>query len=265
MVNSDEIRLFNDLGLTSTQAKIYLHLNSIGNATAKKIADTTKTPRQDTYRILNELFNIGLIEKKITKPTEYRSVSPEKCIKILIDIRNEETKKIENEAVQIISALNFASKEISADESDSFLIGARSKEGIFLNLEKLLSELKECLFVLSPFENFYPWLFNQEKTFEDALKRGVKIKLITTSTNDEALLKFFTNEQKKHLFEVRFVSIKPKVSFGIYDKTRVLCELSVEESFLQSKALLTGNSCLLELFLHYFDSVWNEAEKQVVT
>jgi len=68
MVNSDEIRLFNDLGLTSTQAKIYLHLNSIGNVTAKKLADVAKTPRQDTYRILNELFSLGLIEKKITKP-----------------------------------------------------------------------------------------------------------------------------------------------------------------------------------------------------
>jgi len=265
MVNSDEIRLFNDLGLTSTQAKIYLHLNSIGNATAKKIVDTAKTPRQDTYRVLNELFSLGLIEKKITKPVEYRAVPPEECLKILIYTRNEETKKIENEAARIISTLNFASKEISVDESDLFLIGGRSKKGIFLNLEKLFSELKESLFVLSPFENLYPWLFNQEKIFQDTLKRGVKINLITTSTNDAALLKFFKEEQKKQLFEVRFVSSKPKVSFGIYDKTRVLCELSLEESFLQSKALITGNSCLLELFLHYFDSVWNKAKKQIKT
>ena len=205
MVNPDEIRLFNNLGLTSTQAKIYLHLNSVGNATAKKISDTANTPRQDTYRILNELFGLGLIEKKITKPVEYRAVSPEKCLKILIDQRNQETKKIEKEAAPIISALNLASKEKSIDESDLFLIGSRSKQGIFLNLEKLLSELKESLFVLSPFENLFPWLFDQEKIFEKTLKKGVKIKVITSKTNDKALLKFFKEEQKNQSFEVRFV------------------------------------------------------------
>ena len=41
--------------------------------------------------------------------------------------------------------------------------------------------------------------------------------------------------------------------------------MSVEEGYLKSQALITDNSCLLELFSHYFNSVWNEAEKQVVT
>lgn len=265
MVNTDEIRIFNNLGLTYTQAKIYLHLNNVGKATAKKLSDISKIPRQDIYRILNELFCIGLVEKKITKPVEFKAISPEKCLKILINQRNQETKNIEKEAAPIISALNFAAKEKSVDESDLFLIGARSKQGIFLNLEKLLSELKESLFVLSPFENLFPWLFDQEKIFEKTLKRGVKIKVITSKTNDKALLKFFKEEQKNQSFEVRFVSNRPKISFGIYDNTKILCEMSVEEGYLKSQALITDNSCFLELFSHYFNSVWNEAEKQVVT
>jgi len=265
MVNPDQIRVFNNLGLTYTQAKLYLHLNSLGTAAVKRIAHMSNTPRQDTYRILNELFNMGLVEKKITKPVEFKAVSPDKCLSILIEQRNEELKKIEQEAAQTISALNLSYKEEIGDQNEFFLIGTRSKQGILLNLEKLLSELKDSLCVLSPFENLFPWVFNQEKIFEETLKRGVKIKLLTSRTNDEAMFKFFKSEQRKQLFEIRFVSSKPKMSFGIYDNTKILCELSVKEGFLKSQAMITDNPCFVELFSFYFDSIWNKAEKQVKT
>jgi len=60
---TDVIKSLTNLGLTPTQAKIYLANLQTGQATAKAISQTSKIAREDIYRTLPSLQALGLTPK----------------------------------------------------------------------------------------------------------------------------------------------------------------------------------------------------------
>ena len=73
MLQEDCINSLMELGLTLVQAKIYLTLTKLDNATIKAISKNSNLARQDIYRIIPSLQKLGLVEKIIDKPTKYKA------------------------------------------------------------------------------------------------------------------------------------------------------------------------------------------------
>ncbi len=72
------------LGLTPNQGKLYLCLLRTGKATGSTLSKETSLARQEVYRILHELHNLGLVEKIISTPTEYQGVPIQDGISVLM-------------------------------------------------------------------------------------------------------------------------------------------------------------------------------------
>ena len=62
------------LGLSAAQAKVYLAIYKSGKAKASAICKSSGIVRQDLYRIIDSLQEVGLIEKVITFPAEYSAL-----------------------------------------------------------------------------------------------------------------------------------------------------------------------------------------------
>jgi sugar-specific transcriptional regulator TrmB len=56
------------LGLSARQAWVYLALLRVGPVRARVIAGLAGVPRQDVYRLLLELQQLGLVQKNLTAP-----------------------------------------------------------------------------------------------------------------------------------------------------------------------------------------------------
>ena len=68
-----------DIGLTSTEIKVYLALLNIGESLAGKIALEAKLHRKNTYDALNSLLKNGLVVYVIKKGKKsWKVISPEK-------------------------------------------------------------------------------------------------------------------------------------------------------------------------------------------
>ena len=260
---TDKIQTLTNLGLTHTQAKVYLNICTFGTMNAKKVSNDSKTHRQDTYRVLNELFTLGLVEKLLNKPVEFRAIPLNEGLNLLLERRNEATRELKKESLRIIKSLDPTHLEKAEEEHKLILIS--SKETILTETEKLLTAVQKSLYVMSPPQSLVPWVFAHQELFEEASRRRVKVRFITMRTKHDDLPKALEFSSKHTNYEIKLIPNKPEVSFGIYDKKSIVFELSTREGFLKSQVIVSDNPCLVELGLLAFESVWNQPERHTFT
>ena len=80
------------LGLSQNQSKVYIYLNKNGSKKAKEIAQNQKIARTQTYHLLTELQNRGIVTVISDRITKYEGIEFERVLDILI---NNELKRIE--------------------------------------------------------------------------------------------------------------------------------------------------------------------------
>ena len=80
--------ILTDFGLTGNQAKVYLATARLRLASVGQISKASKVRREDVYRILPKLEELGLVERLLGKPIKIRATPVEEALSILI--RHEE-------------------------------------------------------------------------------------------------------------------------------------------------------------------------------
>ena len=63
-------------GLTSNQSKVFIYLGKYGAKTAPEVCKALKLPRTETYNVLNDLLNLGIISSEFHHPTNKRPFCP---------------------------------------------------------------------------------------------------------------------------------------------------------------------------------------------
>lgn len=119
----DDIKTLKELGLTLSQAKVYIAAAKLGKAKAKDLWEKSGVGRQELYRILNELFDAGLIQKDISTPTNFLAVPFSKGVLILLNRRRNEVFELERKS-ELIMLRNPAS-ELKEAEPSQFCILSR--------------------------------------------------------------------------------------------------------------------------------------------
>ena len=79
-------KLLENLGLEQKEAKVYLELLKLGEATATKIGEKTNLDRTLMYQIANKLIEKGLVSYIIKNNVKYFSAANPK--KLMEDIRD---------------------------------------------------------------------------------------------------------------------------------------------------------------------------------
>ena len=96
---AEYIETLTELGLTHTEAKVYLTLLSLRTATANDIHKDSKVARQEVYRVLSDLEEKGLIEKIIARPSQFKPIPAREVVAILIQNRNKQSLQLQNGVV----------------------------------------------------------------------------------------------------------------------------------------------------------------------
>lgn len=256
--NQREIQELTKFGLTITQASIYCVLVRLGEANAKTISNITKVARQDVYRVLDELFEKGLIEKEIANPTEYRAISMNQCLSLLLNIRGRKTLELQ-ESAKVLGKL-YTPLNQGLEQTSSKLTLVHNGEQILFKSHELLCSAKKTIFVISPAKNLFPWLIDQQEQFYQALERRVKINLITNNITNQEYLKIANSFFNKSLnLKIRYLNRSPSISCGIYDNKRIIFELSTTNPYTKSEVIITANPCLIEWARSYFKTMWSHA------
>ncbi|MGD6851596.1 MAG: TrmB family transcriptional regulator [Candidatus Bathyarchaeia archaeon] len=244
-----------DLGLSLLQARIYLCIvrNGCFGIEVGKISKISKIARQDIYRTLPQLEAKGLVEKIISSPTKYKPIPFEDGLRLLMKKYSEKHQQIQNRAKSVLEKAVVPSAEFVEEES-SFVIGSE----IALLMKRLKERINNTsdtidLIYYQPLKII---LFHTTEEFRQALKRGVKVRVISRKETYETF-----DDNLKTLIQqnVNFRCLKEEIPVGlsIFDGKEVF--LRTGKSIVPS--LWTNNENFVKLAMVYYETMWEHALK----
>jgi sugar-specific transcriptional regulator TrmB len=266
VISTEENKLLLELGLTSKQSKIYLANLKTGLATAKEISKISRIAREDVYRTIPSLENLGLIIKHLGNPAYYEAIEPKECFKILLSKIKKDYVKLNCRAQTAVENIDKSLKTSkTTDESLDFTYISPTE-----NLEVLIKnakEAKQTIDFTSKYSFFAyaltsPHFYRCLKELQKALKRRVKIRTIINKPVTAKPISNFSFPELNPLldsqfFEYRHVD-KPILNVIVYDNKKCLIELSDKQDVILAPFLLSNNKILVELCKEYFDKCWKK-------
>jgi sugar-specific transcriptional regulator TrmB len=257
------IKNLRDLGLTYTQAKVYLAVLSESPCTFYRISKVSQVPRSEVYRETKYLEDAGLVEKSVSRPIIVNALPVEIALKNLVELKRGEYEtylsKLEKASREFVSCNKPRVKcnpERYHDNVEFMLIS--KKQAIIAKTKSMLEEAETevCLRYLP--RKLCSFLSLCDGSLNDVLSRKVSVRLMTRDDgfNDGLghLIKSTIGLDNGAL-EVRYSSHMP---FGltIIDKKQVLVETAVEDFFSETPMLWTNSPLPLKILYQDFHNAW---------
>src|SRR5689334_6194692 len=143
-------------GLTSNQSKVFLYLEKYGPSTATQVSKTLKVPRTETYHLLTNLQNKGIVSATFQHPIKFTALPLDKAIGALINSEKERVKNLESQEkslVELWEALpSFKiNKEEIKDGRFQMLQGVNQMAG---KIKEMVTGSKDSIQVLASEKDF---------------------------------------------------------------------------------------------------------------
>jgi len=91
------------LGLSRTDAEVYVHIATKGPETARKISDSLSINRRQIYRSLKSLKSKGIAMVNSEFPSEFSALPFERVVDLLLKVKKKQAKSLEASKAELIS------------------------------------------------------------------------------------------------------------------------------------------------------------------
>ena len=251
------------IGLTKSQAVIYINLLKKQSFTASEVSKISEISRAKTYEILNQLVKKGLCVEILGSVKKYSPANPDNAFNGMIqryeqDCKQElEYKKILKSNISESLLPLFFSEKKHTDPLDYIQI-IREKSAITAKFESLHKEAKEQILCFAK----SPYIIATGKNIPgfNTLKRGVILKTIyefrDTKKEDikREIQSFIKGGEQVKIFQ------DLPVKMEVYDKKIVLLALVDNMPSKQSfTTLIIQHPEIAKTFIKLFDNLWDEA------
>jgi sugar-specific transcriptional regulator TrmB len=257
----EEIQALTKLGLTKAQAKVYHALLTFRKeANASTLWKASQLARQDIYRILSELQQMGLIEKILSTPTTYRSAEVETNILNLIERKNLEISAMAQEAQNLIQ--KFKTIEQTEITEDQWIL---IPEGVTIRgrLKRAFKNSRKSIEIISSRKPFFQAVITNSKEFGEALKHGSKVRWIIEGNAEEGSQPQEVGALVKDPnFLLRTISNCAQIRSVEIDEKEVFIRTNLNTSFGESPALWSNNPCMIRIVQKCFETIWANARKE---
>lgn len=263
-IEDSEIQTLTNLGLTMIQAKVYLTLAKFGVSKTSAISKISNVARPDVYRTLTQLYEIGLVEKILHTPIQYKALQIDEAAKLLLRKKQTEYEKIKNETVLLLESLTKKNTISDTEPHSSHFILIPEKEAIVNRLRQAINNAQDNVDTVITWKRFMHGIGNVfAENAKGASDRKVKYRFIVEKPPSEEVNAHGKLLWKKYQpFQVRFIAHLPKTVFGIYDKKELFIIIDPKSDLSGSPALWTNNQSLIALVQEYFEMLWENAQEQ---
>ena len=252
-INKD-LQLLVDLGLTQLQAKIYLSLVQYGNLKVKKISQISKISRPDVYRILSKLLELGLIEKEIVNPIQYRAIPMDAIINILLNRKKMKYENLKSTSDLFLKEFNEKNYSNNKHCNDSNFVLIPPKETIIKKLKNSINQTQESIDIVTSSKRLKNASYYLSDELQNAWKRQILGRAIIEKPEKECF-----NILKKNWLPwagIRTILEVPPAIIALYDKKEVFIFIKNDFDLKESPALWSNCPSIITLVEHYFELLW---------
>jgi sugar-specific transcriptional regulator TrmB len=251
----DHIQTLMDFGLSYLQANVYLNLVKLEVANVQMIAKASNVARQDVYRVMPILLEMGLGEKIIAKPTMYKASPLRDGLSVLLLRRKDEYAELQKKKKHLLDNFCSDNEKISLqEETTQFKI--TSEMTLLLNMHRrLIQNVNNSMDVILPLITKPAKLCEEWSYIDEVYKtrKNVNIRLITNEPTKE--LQAIANNAT-----LKIRSLATPILFGmhIFDNKEATLSISQESGL---PCLWSNNPNVIMLAHNYFEALWNSTLK----
>lgn len=253
-----DTNLFEKIGLTKGEIKVYLALINLGSTSAGAIIKETGLQRSAVYFCMDSLIKKGLVGYIIKNNRKYFEANKPESLFELLEERKKGIEKQEQELKKFVPIL-FFKKQLSEKEQEAKIYeGWKGVLNAFFDaLESLKKEDESCAF--SPTADYGGANPQQvrnliTKVRLERARKKVKLRMIMCEDLKQTLGK---DQEKTSYTEVRYLpkrDMNPAV-VNIYGGT-ILIVLWTNSPI----AFLLRNKDIAKSFKNYFELLWEQAK-----
>ncbi|HYA78165.1 MAG TPA: helix-turn-helix domain-containing protein [Verrucomicrobiae bacterium] len=248
-----------ELGLSPSQARVYLSLLKSNNLTAETLNKISGVTRPDVYRVLNELEKAGLAEKIISKPERFHAIAAEDCVSTLLERKIVKTNQLKKNALKLIQVFQDNNESGETEENFGFAF-ISEKSATFSKIKKMFRNSQKHICYLGMERRTPVFLSNCIPTLEEAFTREVECRMILPKSQN-GLCETWKRLGKYSNFDLRLMPKRTETAFCVVDQNEILIATSALDLPPASPALWSNNHCIIDLCLEHFECLWLKAEK----
>ncbi|MCW4006314.1 MAG: hypothetical protein NWF04_06955 [Candidatus Bathyarchaeota archaeon] len=254
VIEDREIKVLTDLGLTVSQAKIYLAFSRLGSSKALAVSKVAKLDRAETYRVISQLEQKGFLQKILAYPVEYRAVPLKDLLSALLNGEKRRLCDLEKEAKRLIHSELSEDVLARTEESDCLVLIPNLKIAT-PQIVRSINSARKSIRIISATS----YLPVQTIPYVEALKRGVKVVMILEKPpNGDALPDYIQELKKYSHYELYLLPHLPEVLLAVNDDRKTWVQLSGSD-FSDSAWVMSTNPRILALANAYFEKVLRES------
>lgn len=252
----EAVETLKDLGLTFVQAKVYLALSTFPKSIAS-ISESSKVPRTDLYRVLHELEKKGLVERIISNPIEFKAISINECLDLLIQARTRQSFDLLNRAAKLRKEFSEKSPEHNFDVKPKFVLVQPNR--VVGKIVSAINGSTQHIDLLLSWKRLSFGIYFFKDALRKAWNRNVTCRILTDYPQENFIPQSIIF--KKSPCYIRFLVFPPKTILGLYDYKEVFIIENPSVGLNESSALWSNNPSLISLAKEYYENLWLATKK----
>jgi len=168
-----------DLGLTQSDAKVYIFLGKRGLQKGIDIARALKIRKQQIYRSLKNLENKGLVSATLDYPARYSAENFRKVIDLFIRAKMEEAQSLRQSKVSILQDWQSIAISENEDTSEKFTV-IKGRNIIYSKIQQMIHQTKKHLSATTSVPNLAraDQFGLIDGTFDQPIRDGIQLRFI---------------------------------------------------------------------------------------
>lgn len=166
------------LDLDESETFVYLNLLRIGGITASALAKDLNFSHARTYRIIEKLFNKGIVSTTLTNPKHCIPLDPKEAFKIVLLKKESELNKIQKDGKKIIHKVNEMINTDYVQNTPIFHI-SQGISNIYAEIENLIENCTDTMYIVTTLGDISKMYHTQiPDKIKRCKKRGIQVRLL---------------------------------------------------------------------------------------
>jgi sugar-specific transcriptional regulator TrmB len=230
-------------------------------AKVQVVSDLSGLHRQEVYRVLDGLQQLGLVERKVSNLASFSVAPIGDAVKLLLNPRTVELNVMAKKAERLTNRLckNSVSSKVDLTLRPCFGTIVEADRGG--HYRQAIKNAHKTFEATTSWSRFKQLSIHFETQLLSALRRGVKIQVVTEKPANQPLPKWVTVAQARYLeFELRTMPVLPTAAITIFDYNKAAIAYNSNISVTKGPELWTENPTMTALVQAYFEVVWDAAK-----
>ena len=267
MSQEQVLKMLANLGFDIVDATVYVYLAKKGMQKASEIRKATKLTKQQLYPSLKRLQSKGIVSSTIEHPARFSAMPFEKVLDLFIQAKIEETRRLQQSKVEILS--NWQNLRIEDGKSEKFTV-IEGRSYIYSRIQQMIQEARNHVLAITTI----PTLAQADQhdifdaSYNNPLKSKIQFRFLAELSEEnthitKALLKETANSKLD--FEGRNpdlgLTLFPQMLVRDEDEALFFTKPRTETSIIEKDDVCLWTDCktLVKAFIAVFDDLWRSS------